>query len=77
MTNWRAAHCIHCAMGKPLLGWPGWHEWEDGGKLCTAPTPEQYIAQLEARLEMYVWLLEQRDQLRIEREMEITEGPKV
>ena len=52
--KWKQERCQGCAAGYPLIRMqhPKWNEdlgiYE--GHPCTAPTPEQYIAELEAKL---------------------------
>ncbi len=49
--KWRQDRCELCKAGVPLLGWPGLHAWEGGGKRCTAPSEAEHIAELEGMLE--------------------------
>ena len=51
--NYKKSRCVHCEAGLPLVSPTStWHYNFNERPKCTAPTPELYIAELEAQLEV-------------------------
>jgi hypothetical protein len=49
--KWKTERCVHCAAGMPMCARDGYH-WTSNPEppQCTAPTADEYIAELEAKI---------------------------